>query len=253
MRSGGKGAGVGGAVGALALAAVLLASHRAGADFVEIWTGSVAIPDGNPSGWACTFEPSVPNAAVTDVNVMLDIAGGFNGDLYAYLVHGAGFSVLLNRTGRDTGNPYGYATQGFSVTLDDDAPLVGGTLAPDIHVYGSLSPSYDGGGRIAGTWQPDARTASPAAVTASTAGRTAFLSTFNGLDSDGSWTLFIADLSPLGVSTVQGVTIEVTQIPEPGGAAVILLGALAIRTLRRRTRGFRGGAGRLARPFAGSP
>lgn len=233
MRSRGEGGGAGGAMRALALAAVLLASHRAGADFIEVWTGSVAIPDNNPSGWAYTFEPSVPNAAITDVNVTLDIAGGFNGDLYAYLVHGAGFSVLLNRTGRDTGNPYGYATQGFSVTLDDDAPLVGGTLAPDIHVYGSLSPSYDAG-RLAGTWQPDARTDSPAVVTSGTANRTAFLSSFDGLGSDGSWTLFIADLSALGVSTVEGVTVEVTQIPEPGGAAAILLGALSIRLLRRR-------------------
>jgi subtilisin-like proprotein convertase family protein len=229
--------GAGGALRTLGLAAVLLASHRAGADFVEIWTGSVEIPDNNPSGWAYTFDPSVPNAAIGDVNVTLDIAGGFNGDLYAYLVHGAGFAVLLNRTGRDTGNPYGYATQGFHVTLDDDAPLVGGTLEPDIHVYGGLSPPYDGAGRLTGTWQPDARTDSPAVVTAGTAQRTAFLSTFNGLESDGSWTLFIADLSPLGVSTVQGVTVEVSQIPEPDGAAAILLGAIAVRLLRRRRPG----------------
>jgi subtilisin-like proprotein convertase family protein len=237
MRSGGKVTGLGGAVRALVQAAVLLASHRAGADFIEAWTGSVAIPDNNPSGWAHTFAPSVPNASVTDVNVTLDIAGGFNGDLYAYLVHGAGFSVLLNRTGRDTGNPYGYATQGFGVTLDDDAPLVGGTLAADIHVYGGLSPVYDGVGRLTGTWQPDARTDDPATVGAGTANRTAFLSSFNGLDSDGLWTLFIADLSPLGVSTVQGVTVEVTQIPEPDGAAAILLGAIAVRLLRRRRPG----------------
>ncbi len=233
IQSGGKGTG-GRARRALVLAAVLFASHRSGADFIEVWTGSVAIPDNNPSGWAYTFEPSVPNAAITDVNVTLDIAGGFNGDLYAYLVHGAGFSVLLNRIGRDTGNPYGYATQGFHATLDDDAPLVGGTLVPDIHVYGGLSPVYDGAGRLTGMWQPDARTDDPATVGAGTANRTASLSTFTGLDSDGSWTLFIADLSPLGVSTVQGVSVEVTQVPEPAGAAAVLLGAIALRLLRRR-------------------
>jgi hypothetical protein len=41
---------------------------------------------------------------ITDVNVGLQLSGGWNGDLYAYLVHSSGFAVLLNRVGRGTGN-----------------------------------------------------------------------------------------------------------------------------------------------------
>ena len=31
----------------------------------------------------------------------LNLSGGWNGDLYAYLVHNSGFAVLLNRVGRN--------------------------------------------------------------------------------------------------------------------------------------------------------
>src|SRR5690242_4320481 len=61
------------------------------------------IPDANPTGWSDTrnvdwngqFGSGSWN--ITDVNVVLNVSGGYNGDLYAYLVHGSGFAVLLNR------------------------------------------------------------------------------------------------------------------------------------------------------------
>lgn len=214
----------------------LWAAGRAGADFTESWDGSQALPDNDPSGWTYTFTPSAPVADVTDVNVTLQIDGGFNGDLFAYLVHAGGYAVLLNRTGRDTGLIYGYSDPGFSITLDDEAPLVGGVTAPDIHVYQSLSPSYDGNGRLTGLWQPDARTADPASVVAGSP-RTAYLSSLDGLTSDGSWTLFLADMSPGGVSTVEGFSIDVTQIPEPSALGLAFaVGLVAWRIRRWRTR-----------------
>ena len=74
----------------------------------------------------------------------LNIAGGYNGDLYAYLSHGAGFAVLLNRVGRTSVNTDGYSTPGFAVTLV-------GHAAADVHSYESLSPTYNANGQLTGT------------------------------------------------------------------------------------------------------
>ena len=221
----------------LAVGLVLGAMRCAGAGFVETWTGSQLLPDNDPSGWAYTFTSSVPDAPVSDVNVTLKLTGGFNGDLYAYLVHGSGQAILLNRAGRDTGMPYGYPDPGFSVTLDDEAPLVGGITAPDIHLYQTLSPVYDVSGALTGLWQPDARTLDPAAVLAGSP-RSAFMSSFDGLPTDGSWTIFIADLSAGGMTTLESLSIVVEQVPEPSAvAALALAGAmLAWRSRRRRRR-----------------
>ncbi|MCZ7638525.1 MAG: hypothetical protein M5U12_22225 [Verrucomicrobia bacterium] len=67
------------------------------------------MPDGNPSGWSDTRTLSgLPATGLLDVNVVLSVVGGYNGDLYAYLAHGGGFTVLLNRVGRTADAPFGY-------------------------------------------------------------------------------------------------------------------------------------------------
>lgn len=220
----------------LAVLLVLGTMRCAGAGFVEMWSGSQPLPDNDSSGWAYTFTSSVPDAPVSDVNVTLKLTGGFNGDLYAYLVHGSGQAVLLNRAGRDTGMLYGYPDTGFSVTLDDEAPLVGGITAPDLHLYETLSPVFDIGGGLTGLWQPDARTADPAAVVAGSP-RSAFLSNFDGLPTDGSWTIFIADLSAGGVSTLESLSVVVEQVPEPSAVAAMALAGLILAWRSRRRRG----------------
>ena len=116
-------------------------------------------------------------ASIDAVTVTLEIAGGWNGDYYAYLQHGTGFSVLLNRPSRTVLRPAG---GGMTITIDDAA-------AAELHI---LSAS----GSITGTWQPDARSIDPGVVL-DTSPRTAMLSGFNGLDPNGSWTLFVADVS----------------------------------------------------------
>src|SRR5882724_13111042 len=64
------------------------------------WTGTQVIPDNNGNGVAFSFNLSGLGAVfITDVKVDLNIAGGWNGDLFAYLSHGSGYSVLLNRPG----------------------------------------------------------------------------------------------------------------------------------------------------------
>src|SRR6185436_13071720 len=104
-------------------------------------------------------------------------------------VHESGFSVLLNRPGRRTLDPLGYGDPGFDVLFDDSSPN-------DVHNYrftlfGNHTTAV--GGLLTGTWAVDGRAANPTNVL-DTDARSEFLSSFNGLNPNGQWTLFIADL-----------------------------------------------------------
>ena len=84
------------------------------------WTNGVnatfanagVVPDNNYSGWADSQTVGAvgtitPGSLLVNVN----LTGGWNGDLYAYLVHDTGFAVLLDRVGY-TGSGFGYGTAG---------------------------------------------------------------------------------------------------------------------------------------------
>src|SRR5688572_30596421 len=92
---------------------------------------SLAIPDNDPNGVANTQVINYPDliSTVLDINIGLNITGGFNGDLYAYLTDGNGISILLNRAGRSATAPFGYPDAGFNVVVDDEA------ANGDIHNY----------------------------------------------------------------------------------------------------------------------
>src|SRR5262249_30283949 len=148
-----------------------------------------------------------------DVTVSLDISGGSNGDLYAYLQHGStGFAVLLNRVGKTASDPFGYSDSGFHVILSDAASL-------DIHNYGG-----NGGNALTGTWQPDGRTADPQLVL-DTSPRTAMFNSFLGSDPNGVWTLTVADMAGGGGQAVLqswGVNVTAAPVPEPGAGKLFL-------------------------------
>lgn len=197
-----------------------LATHAA-TTLTNTWTVSAVIPDNDDVGYSDTRTISAPQiTSIGSVTVDLNITGGWNGDLYAYLVHGSGFAVLLNRPGGDTGTPDGSATVGMTITLDDAA-------LTDIHTGIPMV-----GGPVGGVWQPDGRAADPLAVLAGDP-RTAMLASFAGLDANGSWTLFVADQSPGGVSTLDSWTLTITGIPEPAAAVLAALGALSLMRRRR--------------------
>src|SRR5476651_2336665 len=81
-------------------------------------TVNATIADNNQSGYANTIAVSGLVAAISNVTVTLDITGGYNGDLYAYLAGpNAGFAVLLNRSGVNSGNAFGYSDAGFNITF----------------------------------------------------------------------------------------------------------------------------------------
>lgn len=152
------------------------------------------IPDNNFSGWSDerTVE-TIPAGAFTSLSVDLEITGGWNGDLYAYLVHDSGFCVLLDRvgTGESGVGAYGYGDSGMDVTL-----VASGT---SIHQYGGSSTFS---APPTSTWMTD-----------NTSGN---LGSFLSTDPNGTWSLFIADMSPGGVSTVQswGLQMEIVPVPE---------------------------------------
>ena len=185
---------------------------------------NTAIPDGNPAGLSSTINVTGLANQLQDITVSLDIAGGFNGDLYAYLSHGStGFAVLLNRVGKTASDPFGYSDAGFHITLSDAASL-------DIHNYGG-----NGGAPLTGIWQPDGRNVDPQLVL-DTSLRTASLNSFVGSDPNGTWTLFVADMAGGGGQAVlQSWGIDVTPVPEPAAAQLFLVfaGAGLFQYLRR--------------------
>src|SRR5688572_11567413 len=168
------------------LGGMLLAATVAQATLYSVtWNSGFAggglIPDGNATGWSDTRTVTmtgVPDTIVLDVNVRLNISGGYNGDLYAYLVHSSGFAILLNRSGKTGSDAFGYGDAGYNVTFDD------GAANGNIHMYqGVLNPN---GGALTGTWAPDGRNVNPALVTDANTPTTTLAGAFNGTDGNGT-------------------------------------------------------------------
>jgi subtilisin-like proprotein convertase family protein len=188
---------------------VLLAvmSASAGIYTVGNLTGTglnVAIPDNNFSGIA--FQQTVVGeadvTALSTIAVTLNVSGGYNGDLLAYLSYNGNSVTLLNRVGQGTGAGsqfiYGFSTSGFNnITLADGS-------ASSIHDIASPSPGT--------TYGPDDNT------------RT-LDNNFIG-NPNGTWTLFFADLSAGGVSTLQGWSLDITAVPEPVNVALAIFGGV---------------------------
>lgn len=158
---------------------------------------NLAIPDGNPNGLFTTIAVSGAAATLTHVNVTLNISGGYNGDLYGYLSYNGTLVTLLNRVGTGGGDPFGYSTAGFSnITLSDGSAMNIHDVANPVSSPTTYNPD---GGSLAG---------------------------FNGGNPNGTWTVFFADLSGGAVSTLNGWSLDLTAVPEPVNAALVLSGGL---------------------------
>jgi subtilisin-like proprotein convertase family protein len=191
-------------------------------DFTSGFTSGGVIADANPTGWSDTRTLGGITGAITDVNVRLNISGGYNGDLYGYLVHSTGFAVLLNRVGKTAGDSFGYGDSGFNITLDGQSSA----HDLDVHVYNAAfpSPSFSGG-QLTGIWREDGRAANPMSVT-DVSSRDALLSSFNNQNANGDWTLFLADLSGSDTSTLVSWGLDISVVPEPTTWALGIFGAL---------------------------
>ena len=170
---------------------------------------SLAIPDGDLAGTLVRINVSgVPvGQGIRDLNVTLSVDGtvGFNGDLYAYLTKtdNAAFSILLNRPGRTQSNIFGSAGAGLQRLVFDDEASNG-----DIRDYETvIGESAIFGLPWTGSWQPDGRLVDPSLVTGTEA-RSAMLNQFDGIDPNGEWLLFLADVSPGGLVTLTDWALE---------------------------------------------
>ncbi len=190
---------------------------------------NVNIPDQNPVGVSSSTTVSGVAGYISSVQVTLNITGGFNGDLYAYLMGPQGsIAVLLNRVGLTAANSSGYGDAGFDVTLSDGSP--------NIHNYQSFTYNLSGG-QLTGTWAPDGRNISPLSSGGlfDSASTSAGLGVFNNLIPNGAWTLFISDLSGGSSSTLVSWGMTIVTVPEPQTWAMAISGAGLLFALRRRS------------------
>ena len=198
------------------------------------------IPDGSTTGWSDTRTLVIADNSITSIAVTLNVLGGFNGDLYAYISHNGVLVPLLNRVGVATSSPtssFGYSDSGFNITLSS-----GGT--GDVHFYGRNGAGFNGSGQLIGTWQPDGRTISPLSSPTSfdSASRLNF-SSYDSQDPNGAWTLFFADASGGGGTTSlvswQLDITAVSAVPEPVNLAlgIFVAGAIGNAVIRRKRQG----------------
>ncbi|HTH49950.1 MAG TPA: hypothetical protein VMB21_20725 [Candidatus Limnocylindria bacterium] len=202
---------------------------------------NLTVPDNSAVGVVSDLEVSgltMPIASV-QVHVSISAAGTdpmFNGDLYVVLSHGTDQAILLNRVGRREGSLAGYADSGFEVTFSDSA-------AADVHDYrltlnGSHSiplSSTDTPAALTGTWQPDGRNVDPQSVTSTTI-RTSSLSGFDSQDANGTWSLYLVDLSPGGQAKLNSWSLDIIAVPEPLETGLIVAGALTLWSVGRKRR-----------------
>jgi subtilisin-like proprotein convertase family protein len=178
------------------------------------------IPDNDRIGLSAILSVVAPITSIEEVEVSLDMANGWGGDLYCYLIHNDGIAVLLNRVGRGQDTPSGAGNNHLTVTLADSA-------ATDVH---AAVPTT---GTLSGTFQPDGRNVDPS-NSLDTTPRTAKLSAFNGMNANGDWTLFVADVASGETMTLNTWSMTIIGVPEPSSA--VLFGAAAGLLIWRRRR-----------------
>jgi subtilisin-like proprotein convertase family protein len=156
-------------------------------------SGSQVIPDNTPAGVAYSVNFGATGLSINNISVSLQLSGGYNSDIYAYLSHGSQIAVLLNQITGTAGNG-----SGFNVTL----------------VEGTSNPIQTASGTAG------------AVLTGSAFAAYNNLNTFNNTDPNGNWTLFFADLSAGDTSTLTGFSIGITAVPEPVNVALAIFGGL---------------------------
>lgn len=165
-----------------------------------------AIPDGNATGLSDSRSVTSTVAQITALRVKLRVAGEFNGDLYGYVRHirngTTNFCVLLNRPGRTAANADGYDDTGLDITFSESA------ANGNVHLYQAVT-NPAAGSPLFGIWQPDGRNVDPSSVL-DTSTRTTTLTSFNGADGSGEWTLFLADLESGGTNMLTSWELELT-------------------------------------------
>src|ERR1043166_2850237 len=171
------------------------------------FTTNRALPDGSAVGLSEVRNINSAIGSITSLKVRLKVTGEYNGDLYGYLRHSSGFTVLLNRPGRTVSDRWGYADSGLDITFQT------GAGNGDIHVYQNVTTPSDGS-PLTGIWQPDGRYVDPTNVT-DMSSRSTSLTNFNGLSAAGEWTLFVADVDMGATNMLNEWALEITGTAYP--------------------------------------
>ncbi|MCC7299658.1 MAG: PEP-CTERM sorting domain-containing protein [Verrucomicrobia bacterium] len=189
------------------------------------------VPDNDPTGYQNTQTLTGLDPVIESIEVSLRLSGSpdaFSGDYYVSLIGpNGGFAVLLNRVGRTSSNLLGYGDNGFDITF-----ALG---LQDVHLYQNGSPDFDAGYLLTGGWGADGRNVDPDIVL-DTDSRTAGLDVFNGLNPNGNWTLFVADLNQYGTATVDSWGLNISTIPEPSSGLLLAIGGVVAWLLRFKQR-----------------
>ena len=183
------------------------------------------IPDNDATGVGYALSFGIGGLHISDIKVSLNISGGWNGDLYAYLSHGSDYVVLLNRVGAVTSGADGYGTSVLNILLE---PVTTHAGIADIHTVQNPASSptpYAADGRT--LYYDDTSRSQTLDV---------FLSG-GGVDPNGDWTLFFADRAAVGTATLAGWSLEITAVPEPVNIALgCFAGLFLVAALIRRRR-----------------
>lgn len=195
-------------------------------NFTSNFADNGLIPDGGYEGWQNSQVVALDSGLrITDLAVTLNISGGWNGDLYVTLRHetidGTGFAVLLNRVGTSITDTLGYASTGFGLNGSSEPFRLSDLGTYSVHYYLDQAPLFNSNGQLTGLWRPDGGP----------------LTSFQGLDPNGVWTLFVADCNGGDVATLNQWGLEITTVPEPvAGGWVISVLTLGAGLLLRRWR-----------------
>ncbi len=176
------------------------------------WSIGQVIADGNPAGMTVsqTFS-GLSTGPIGDVTVRLNLSGGYNGDLYGYLVLQSADSSTMTAILLDRIGPGAYGNSGsiINVTLSGNTAGGGSVYLGDI---GSVAATGDVTTGVGQNYTPD--------------GNATALSVFNSHNANGTWTLFLADLSAGSQSTLVSWGLDINVVPEPATWAMIIFGSL---------------------------
>jgi subtilisin-like proprotein convertase family protein len=223
----------------LLLGTSLALAASASATIVDsFYTPGGGIPDANPAGVSFSHTTTTANMNnINGVNVRLNLSGGYNGDLYGYLVFQATdnaistTTILLNRVGRTGVSDAGFATSGMDVVLSSTGPMG--------NIHDVAVPAASTFGNVATYYQAD---------------------TNYTHNANGTWTLFLADLSGGDQSTLLNWGLEISVVPEATTGALLAFGTLLAASGLRAAR-LRGGfriltgcpGGQVQKILAGTP
>jgi hypothetical protein len=183
-----------------------------------VGTLNSTITDGTPIGTMNQIAVSGVTLGVgqtADIQVTLNVSGGVNSDLYAYLSYNGSSVVLLNRIGVSSGNAFGDSGSGLNNVV------LSGAGSANIH-------TLTGGSAVSGTYKPDGNNISPlgSASSFSAGGGSQTLdASFGNMSPNGTWTLYFADVvTGGGNETLNGWSLNITAVPEPVNVALIVFG-----------------------------